>query len=628
MKALVSFVYLYLLLFTGTISGQWSKQVDSLITTAEDLPNDTLKVARYGTLFEKLMFTDNSRALKYAGLELRLALQLDYKKGIGSGNLHFGTYHENTGRIDSAKAYYLLAKKEFTSMNSLRGELFLNHSLAGLEKKLGNYDTAIGYFEKNIAIYGLPDFDQSDLKGFNKIGAEYLGIAEVQKEKGNYKIAIREALKALRFFEDINHVRRTGNALKELGTIEQKRKHYQSALDYGLKAYKIYEDHDYNETRSHTAIDIGKSYLALGQFDNAELFFEEALAIGRQFDFIDAEADALTSLGILKRVTGNFPVARNHLENALKIHQDLGFKNDIARTLNEMALLEMETGGTQKAIELSTEAGTIAKELKSLADLSESYRIRSKGNEKLTEYATSLLEYKKYKALNDSIFDITQSQQIEELRTIYETGKKEQRIVLQENRIALLNQKQKNTALQRALLIAGLLGALAVFGLIYYGIRQKMKRNQLEKEKIDRELAFKKKELTTQALHIAKKNEVLENVKQKAKALKTSEKGVRGYQQLIQTINFDQQDDKNWENFTQYFEQVHKDFSKTVKTKYPEITKNELRLMALLKMNLSSKEIATILNISSDGIKKARQRLRKKMELSREESLEASVLSL
>ena len=76
-----------------------------------------------------------------------------------------------------------------------------------------------------------------------------------------------------------------------------------------------------------------------------------------------------------------------------------------------------------------------------------------------------------------------------------------------------------------------------------------MKRNKLEKEKVEADLAFKKKELTTHALHLAKKNEVLENVKQKAKELQLSETK-QGYQQLIRTINFDQQDDRNWENFT------------------------------------------------------------------------------
>ena len=98
--------------------------------------------------------------------------------------------------------------------------------------------------------------------------------------------------------------------------------------------------------------------------------------------------------------------------------------------------------------------------------------------------------------------------------------------------------------------------------------------------------------------------------------------------QLIRSINFDLQDDNNWENFSRYFEEVHKDFNGNVKTKYPSVTSNELRLLALLKMNLSSKEIANILNISPEGIKKARYRLRKKLDLTTEESLQNLVLSL
>ena len=141
-------------------------------------------------------------------------------------------------------------------------------------------------------------------------------------------------------------------------------------------------------------------------------------------------------------------------------------------------------------------------------------------------------------------------------------------------------------------------------------------------------MAFKKKELTTHALHLAKKNEVLEGLKQKAKELKTNEASNNGYQQLIRTINFDLQDDNNWENFSRYFEQVHKDFNSNVKSKYPEVTSNELRLMALLKMNLTSKEIANNLKISPEGIKKARYRLRKKLDITTEESLQDLVLSL
>ena len=150
----------------------------------------------------------------------------------------------------------------------------------------------------------------------------------------------------------------------------------------------------------------------------------------------------------------------------------------------------------------------------------------------------------------------------------------------------------------------------------------------LEKERVDAELEFKKKELTTHALNLARKNETLENLKIKAQELKEKESTGTGYNQLIRSINFDLQDDHNWENFSRYFEEVHKDFNSIVKTKYPQVTSNELRLLALLKMNLSSKEIANILNISSEGIKKARYRLRKKLDLSTDDSLQDLVLSL
>lgn len=167
-----------------------------------------------------------------------------------------------------------------------------------------------------------------------------------------------------------------------------------------------------------------------------------------------------------------------------------------------------------------------------------------------------------------------------------------------------------------------------IFGLGFYGLRQKMKRNRLEKEILDSELDFKKKELTSYALHLAQKNEVLEELKEKVQALKHANHEPRQYNQLIQTINFNLQNDNNWDNFRKYFEEVHKDINSTIKQRYPDITSNELRLIALLKMNLSSKEIANLLNITQEGIKKARYRLRKKMNISSDESLHGLILSM
>ena len=136
------------------------------------------------------------------------------------------------------------------------------------------------------------------------------------------------------------------------------------------------------------------------------------------------------------------------------------------------------------------------------------------------------------------------------------------------------------------------------------------------------------KELTTHALHLAHKNEVLLDLKAQLKELKSDSPNSRSYQNVINTINLDINNDSNWEQFRTYFEDVHKDFNANVKRNYPEVSANDLRLMSLLKMNLSTKEIANILNISTEGVKKARYRLRKKLNLTTEDSLQELVIEL
>ena len=217
---------------------------------------------------------------------------------------------------------------------------------------------------------------------------------------------------------------------------------------------------------------------------------------------------------------------------------------------------------------------------------------------------------------------------INELEILYQTERKEKELIIEKDKVELLEKEAAVSALQRWLLGSGLLLALASLLFAWYSFRQKSKLAKKEKEKVDAELEFKKKELTTHALHLAKKNEMLESLKNKALVLRNESEEKNGYRQLIKTIDFDLKDDNNWENFANYFQQVHKGFNQSVTRRYPSVTPNELRLISLVKMNLSIKEMANILNISVAGVKKARQRLRKKMNLKTKDSLEKAVLEM
>jgi tetratricopeptide (TPR) repeat protein len=377
-------------------------------------------------------------------------------------------------------------------------------------------------------------------------------------------------------------------------------------------------------TRSNLATNLVK----MGDYAEALRLYQEGMSYFKENDLKNELGEQYNLMGAAYIELDSLEAAKKYLELALEINEETGEMKEIGRSNRYLGDIYFKEGdfnaalrNYQKSLEISGESSNNLDAAKDYLKISDTY-------EKLGNLSKAYQYSKIYYSVSDTLFNQKNKQKISALELQFKTEKSRQEIELQKKEIALLEEQQKVARSQRIGLIAGLIATLLIFGIGIYALRQKMKRNRLERERVRAELDFKKKELTTHALHLAKKNEVLEDLKQKAVKLKNGEGDGRAYQELITTINFDQQDDKVWENFTRYFEAVHKDFEKDALSKYPDITRNELRLMALIKMNLSSKEVANILNISSYGVKKARQRLRKKMGLSPEDSLETTVMAI
>ncbi len=146
----------------------------------------------------------------------------------------------------------------------------------------------------------------------------------------------------------------------------------------------------------------------------------------------------------------------------------------------------------------------------------------------------------------------------------------------------------------------------------------------LRNEKLEAEVNFKNSELASSAMHLVKKGELFTKIKtelsQVMKGLDDPE-AVIGLKKTIKTLNEDDNMDKEWENFTKHFDKVHGDFVAGLKEKHPSITGNELKLCAYLRMNLSTKEIAQLMNISVRGVEISRYRLRKKLGITSEINL-------
>ncbi|MFT5736774.1 MAG: hypothetical protein ACI9SG_001118 [Maribacter sp.] len=90
------------------------------------------------------------------------------------------------------------------------------------------------------------------------------------------------------------------------------------------------------------------------------------------------------------------------------------------------------------------------------------------------------------------------------------------------------------------------------------------------------------------------------------------------FSRIVMLLKKQNTEDKDWEVFKSYFVDVHNDFDKKLKAIYADITKKEIRLAAFLRMNLSTKEITTMLNVLPDSILKLKYRLKKKLKLDKE----------
>lgn len=158
-------------------------------------------------------------------------------------------------------------------------------------------------------------------------------------------------------------------------------------------------------------------------------------------------------------------------------------------------------------------------------------------------------------------------------------------------------------------------------------LRNDMLQAEIEKKKIDEE--SKNRELASIALHITHKNEFLAKIKVKLEAVakKINPVSQREVLELIESIESDIKLDNEWQRFEFHFDEVHGNFLKKMKEAYPTLTPHELKMCAYLRLNMTTKDITQMLNISVRGVEISRYRLRKKLGLDSETNLNEFMLN-
>jgi ligand-binding sensor domain-containing protein/DNA-binding CsgD family transcriptional regulator len=153
---------------------------------------------------------------------------------------------------------------------------------------------------------------------------------------------------------------------------------------------------------------------------------------------------------------------------------------------------------------------------------------------------------------------------------------------------------------------------------------------QMANDKLQNEVAHKSSQLANSTMAMIRKNELLGRIRDELDAQRT-ELGLRYparyHNRLVRLIDQGLKDEMEWEQFENLYDQAHSDFFKRLKADHPLLTPSDLRLCAYLRMNLSSKEIAPLLNITVRGVEERRYRLRKRLDLRSDQNLTELIMT-
>ena len=268
-----------------------------------------------------------------------------------------------------------------------------------------------------------------------------------------------------------------------------------------------------------------------------------------------------------------------------------------------------------------------AREIQSHKWLTEIYDRLQKIARKKGNLEEAINYYDQYLREKDSIFNLQTLNNISRLESELATAEQKRQLAAKENKIVFLEQESKIQRIRVYILIfvTLIVVILAVLFIRNRRLVSQRKEQQAQKEADDakKEVEFKNRELVSYTVNFVQKNQLFEELMNSVSEMKKSSSGDNNKVLLgmERTINRHLQIDKDWEDFKLRFENLHSRFFDKILEREPSLTGNDLKLCALSKMNFSIKEISEMMGISTESVKTARYRLKKKLELPGEMSI-------
>jgi tetratricopeptide (TPR) repeat protein len=471
-------------------------------------------------------------------------------------------------------------------------------------QKMGQICYNQGHYAQALEFYLHADNVFSSLNNKNlwaanlgEMGVLYYYNKQLSKSRQTYN-------KALSLYKQTRNVKGQAEIFGNIGHLYEKNHQYDSAFYYQRLALRNYTAINYNQGAAKIYENLGSIYEDLAKYDSAYTCFEHSLQLYKADNNEIASIEVINNLGDMLRKTGKY--------NASIVQ-------------------------SRRALALATQTGNIYQQASCTKDLGQAYELMNKMDSAYHYSELSRrysLEVYSKEGVNQTAF----------LQVLYDISKKSDEIN-RLNNIRKINQIiTTSVAIVVVLLI---ILSLVIFSRQRFKIKDQLalakqkeaqhelmqlelKNQQLEEESLKQQLELKSKELSTHTLNLIKNNQLLEHLRSTLQAMVKEDKRdqKKQMQQIILQINESFNHEQHWKEFTTAFELVHQRFFDKLKTYSSELTSADMRLIALLKINLDSTDIATLLNISTDSLRVSRYRLRKKLNIPQGDNLTAFIQAL
>ncbi len=574
-------------------------------------------------------------------------------------------------KIKADALYYLDSIKPatFTYLQALEVEELLENPRPGAMiyrfadvgfcyQDMGLFDKALDYYEHALAI-------ARSIGDTVEIATNLSNIAISYKMLGKYGEAIEAFNQTLELDKLQGNDANLAIDYNSIGAVYQAWTKYSLAIEFFGKALEIDLRQGNRHKLSIRYSNIAQVYLAWDSIPEAINYFNKALEIDRELNAAVKIATRLQGLGLSYMSMEDYNKAIQYLTEAQKTFENLHYDFKTALVLAEIGEANLALNNLQKAEDYYQKSLAMSQRLNLKPTVVEAAKglyelYKKQGNDK-----KSLTYFEIYKATEDSIFSEASARQINEFEIRYETEKKESANRLLTKDVQLLTKdieiKTRTQWLMGTFIVALIFVSLALF----YAFRFKKisllqskvlfeKETELSKLKIDQvekrnrhlqEVLFaekeikrlqaesldqKNQELTSAAILIANKNEVFDNLAKLADQM-NCENG-QGHpeikKEMLREIERQTDIENQWKQFKAHFESIHKSFFSTLRENNANLTQPDLQLCAYIKLNMATKEIARLMNIAPESVNTHRYRLRKKLTLPAEETLDSFIHAL